>query len=233
MSPPMKTSGLRFNRPSLSTEPDYLNNGGEPFSDRQEAMRRYLEYSNEAPTYTMWRILEPQIEGVRKRLAAAFGCHPEEMAITRNASEALEICQLGLRLQAGDEVLTTEQDYPRMLTTWRQRERRDGIVVKRSPYPPVTNELADSSNRRSRRARGCSTFVHDQHDRHFRSESSVRGCQQASKRSLTELTRLLTSARRARLRHAVPACTNGCSARNRFPIRPQQDQRALAVNGRR
>jgi selenocysteine lyase/cysteine desulfurase len=93
----------------------------------------------------MWRILEPQIEGVRKRLAAAFGCHPEEMAITRNASEALEICQLGLRLQAGDEVLTTEQDYPRMLTTWRQRERRDGIVVKRIqfPTPPkTTNELA-------------------------------------------------------------------------------------------
>jgi len=124
-----------------------LNNGGVSPSPRivQEAMRRYLEYSNEAPTYTMWRILEPQIEGVRKRLAAAFGCHPEEMAITRNASEALEICQLGLRLQAGDEVLTTEQDYPRMLTTWRQRERRDGIVVKRIqfPTPPkTTNELA-------------------------------------------------------------------------------------------
>jgi selenocysteine lyase/cysteine desulfurase len=114
-----------------------FNNGGVSPSPRivQEAMRQYLEYSNQAPTYTMWRILEPQKESVRKRLAQAFGCDPEEMAITRNASEALEICQLGLQLQPGDEVLTTEQDYPRMLTTWRQRERRDGIVIRKVNFP--------------------------------------------------------------------------------------------------
>jgi selenocysteine lyase/cysteine desulfurase len=129
-----------------------LNNGGVSPSPRivQEAMRRYLEYSNEAPTYTMWRILEPQIESVRRRLAAAFGCDPEEMAITRNASEALEICQLGLDLAPGDEVVTTNQDYPRMLTTWRQRERRDRIVLKTIsfPTPPASlNELADRIER--------------------------------------------------------------------------------------
>ncbi|HZS06944.1 MAG TPA: aminotransferase class V-fold PLP-dependent enzyme [Blastocatellia bacterium] len=120
-----------------------LNNGGVSPSPRivQEAMRRYLEYSNQAPVYTMWRILEPQKEGVRKRLAAVFGCDPEEMAITRNASEALEICQLGLTLKPGDEVLTTEQDYPRMLTTWRQRERRDGIVVRKIPFPNPPESL--------------------------------------------------------------------------------------------
>ena len=120
-----------------------LNNGGVSPSPRivQEAMRRYLEFSNHAPTYTMWRILEPQIEAVRKRLAAAFGCDPEEMAITRNASEALEICQLGLDLKPGDEVLTTEQDYPRMLTTWRQRERRDRIVVKKIQFPTPPESL--------------------------------------------------------------------------------------------
>ena len=125
-----------------------LNNGGVSPSPRvvQEAMRRYLEYSNQAPTYTMWRILQPQTEGVRKRLARAFGCDTEEMAITRNASEALEICQLGLDLKPGDEVLTTEQDYPRMLNTWRQRERRDGIVVKKVNFtvpPKSMDSLAD------------------------------------------------------------------------------------------
>ncbi len=120
-----------------------LNNGGVSPSPRivQEAMRRYLEFSNHAPTYTMWRILEPQIEAVRKRLAAAFGCDTEEMAITRNASEALEICQLGLDLKPGDEILTTEQDYPRMLTTWRQRERRDRIVVKKIQFPTPPESL--------------------------------------------------------------------------------------------
>src|SRR5881394_1721437 len=86
-----------------------LNNGGVSPSPRivQDAMRRYLEFSNHAPVYTMWQVLEPQVESVRRRLAAAFGCDPEEMAITRNASESLEICQLGLDLKPGDEVLTT------------------------------------------------------------------------------------------------------------------------------
>jgi len=129
-----------------------LNNGGVSPSPRvvQEAMRRYLEYSNTAPVYTMWQVLEPEIESVRRRLAASFGCDPEEMAITRNASEALEIVQLGLPLERGDEVLTTTQDYPRMLATWHQRERRDGIVVKEISFPvppPSQDDLADRIER--------------------------------------------------------------------------------------
>src|SRR5881396_1025932 len=129
-----------------------LNNGGVSPSPRvvQEAMRRYLEYSNTAPVYTMWQVLEPEIESVRRRLAASFGCDPEEMAITRNASEALEIVQLGLPLERGDEVLTTNQDYPRMLTTWHQRERRQGIVLKEISFPvppPSQDDLGDRIER--------------------------------------------------------------------------------------
>lgn len=125
-----------------------LNNGGVSPSPRvvQAAMRRYVEFSNHAPVYTMWRILDPQLETVRKKLAKTFGCDPEEIAITRNASEALEIAQFGIDLKSGDEVLTTMQDYPRMLAAWRQRERRDGIVVKKIqfPTPPKSlDELAD------------------------------------------------------------------------------------------
>ena len=114
-----------------------LNNGGVSPSPRvvQDAMRRYLDYSNLAPVHTMWRVLEPQLESVRARLADDFGCDKEEIAITRNASESLEICQLGIDLKPGDEVLTTDQDYPRMLTTWRQRERREGIVLKTLSFP--------------------------------------------------------------------------------------------------
>lgn len=114
-----------------------LNNGGVSPAPAivQEAMKRHLDYSNEAPVYTMWRILEPQREGVRKRLARAFKCAPEEIALTRNASESLQICQLGLDFKSGDEVLTTNQDYPRMITTFRQRERREGIKLKLFSIP--------------------------------------------------------------------------------------------------
>ena len=129
-----------------------LNNGGVSPSPRvvQDAMRRYLDYSNTAPAYTMWQILEPEIEAVRRRLAASFGCDPEEMAITRNASEALETVQLGIPLERGDEVLTTTQDYPRMLTTWHQRERREGIVVREITFPvppPSQDDLAERIER--------------------------------------------------------------------------------------
>ena len=129
-----------------------LNNGGVSPSPRvvQEAMARYLAISNEAPAYSMWQLVEPQVESVRRQLARSFGCDPEEMAITRNASEALEIVQLGMRLQPGDEVLTTNQDYPRMLTTWEQRARREGITVKQISFPvppPSMKDLVDRFER--------------------------------------------------------------------------------------
>lgn len=120
-----------------------LNNGGVCPSPAvvQEAMKRHLDYSNTAPVYTMWKILEPQREGVRQRLAREFGCDAEEIAMTRNASESLQICQLGFDLQPGDEVLTTNQDYPRMITTFQQRERRDKIVLKQFSIPvPAEDE---------------------------------------------------------------------------------------------
>ncbi len=114
-----------------------LNNGGVCPSPAivQEAMKRHLDYSNTAPAYSMWRVLEPQREGVRRGLAKNFGCDPEEIALTRNASEGLQICQLGIDLEPGDEVLTTNQDYPRMITTWKQRERREGIVLRQFSIP--------------------------------------------------------------------------------------------------
>ena len=114
-----------------------LNNGGCCPSPRvvHEALKRYLDISNQAPVYHMWQILEPNIETVRRRLAAEFGCDPEELAITRNASEALQIAQLGIDLKLGDEVLTTNQDYGRMLDTWDQRVRRDGIKVTKISFP--------------------------------------------------------------------------------------------------
>ena len=112
-----------------------------------EAYKRYLDISNQAPSYYMWQTLEPNIETVRRRLAATFGCDSDELAITRNASEALQAAQLGLTLKPGDEVLTTTQDYPRMLDTWDQRARRDGIVVTKITFPVPPSSLADLASR--------------------------------------------------------------------------------------
>src|SRR5437870_5938161 len=114
-----------------------LNNGGVSPSPRvvHEALKRYLDISNQAPSYYMWEVLEPNIESVRRALAADAGVDAESLAITRNASEALMIAQLGLDLKPGDEVLTTTQDYPRMLATWDQRAKRDGVRITKLSFP--------------------------------------------------------------------------------------------------
>jgi len=117
-----------------------LNNGGVSPSPRivTEALVRYIWQQEDATAYTMWQILEPQSETIRTGLAEIFGCDREEIAITRGASESLEILLNGIDFKSGDEILTTTQDYPRMLNTLKQRERREGLVLKlvQIPIPP-------------------------------------------------------------------------------------------------
>ncbi|MBA4159983.1 MAG: aminotransferase class V-fold PLP-dependent enzyme, partial [Gemmatimonadetes bacterium] len=119
-----------------------------------------LDYSNTAPVYTMWRVLGPQKETVRKGLARMFGCDAEEVAITRNASESLQICQFGFDLRRGDEVLTTNQDYPRMITTWQQRERREGIKLVQISIPIPAEDPAEVVRRFERAITPRTKLIH-------------------------------------------------------------------------
>jgi selenocysteine lyase/cysteine desulfurase len=118
-----------------------LNNGNQCPAPAvvHEACKRYMDWSNQAPVYHRGMI-ERNIETARRRLAEEFSADPEEIAITRNASESLQIVQNGIDLKPGDEVLTTEQDYGRMLTTWDQRARRDKIKVTRIDFPCPTTQ---------------------------------------------------------------------------------------------
>src|SRR5262245_37450090 len=118
-----------------------LNNGNQCPSPTvvHEACKRYMDSSNQAPVYHRG-LIEKNIETARRRLGAEFGADPEPIAINRNASESLQIAQMGIDLKPADEVITTEQDYPRMLTTWDQRERRDKIKVTRLDFPCPTTQ---------------------------------------------------------------------------------------------
>lgn len=108
-----------------------LNNGGVSPAPKtvQEAMKRYYDYSNEAPSYYMWRILDQGRETLRGNLAKMAGCSAEEIAVNRNSSEGLETIIFGLPLKAGDEVVAAKQDYPNVVNAWKQRETRDGIKM--------------------------------------------------------------------------------------------------------
>lgn len=109
-----------------------LNNGGVSPQPKivQDAVERYNKLSNETPSYYMWRTLDEGREPLRKKLAELAGCSPENLAIMRNSSEALENIIFGITLKPGDEVVLTKQDYPNMINAWKQREQRDGIILK-------------------------------------------------------------------------------------------------------
>lgn len=108
-----------------------LNNGGVSPQPKlvQDALDRYNRMCNEGPSYYMWRILDQGREPLRERLAHLAGAQKEEIAINRNATEALNTIIFGLKLKAGDEVVLSKQDYPNMINAWKQREQRDGIKL--------------------------------------------------------------------------------------------------------
>ena len=120
-----------------------FNNGGVSPAPKvvQDALDRYNKLANEAPSYYMWRIIDMGREPLREKLAELAGCNPEEIAINRNATEALNTVIFGLDLKKGDEVIGTKQDYPNMINAWRQRAAREGVVYKQISFDfPVEND---------------------------------------------------------------------------------------------
>ena len=120
-----------------------LNNGGVSPSPRivQEAVEQSNKMSNEGPSYYMWRILDQGREPLRYKLAQLAGCDAEEIAINRNATEALNTVIFGLNLKAGEEVIGTKQDYPNMMNAWKQRAEREGIIYTQLSFKyPIENE---------------------------------------------------------------------------------------------
>ncbi len=127
-----------------------LNNGGtSPCPTHvHEALKLRLDEANRLPPpYALWQLQHPQYEVVRRRLARHWGVDPEELALTRNSSESLMICQLGIDLKPGDEIVTSTQDYPRMLAAFRQREAREGVKLVQVKLPVPCEDDAQAVRR--------------------------------------------------------------------------------------
>jgi isopenicillin-N epimerase len=74
-------------------------------------------------------------EQARTRLAQLMGVTADEIAITRNTSEATNTVVAGIDLKAGDEVLITSHNHPSNNHSWKVRAKREGFVVKEAPVP--------------------------------------------------------------------------------------------------
>src|ERR1019366_253589 len=83
---------------SVSPQIINLNNGGVSPAPIvvQQAVERYNQLANEGPSYFMWQILDQGREPLRQRLAHLAGTLADEIAINRNATEALNTIIYGL-----------------------------------------------------------------------------------------------------------------------------------------
>ncbi len=79
----------------------------------------------------------------REALARVMGVAPAEIALVRNATEALDTVLLGVPLAAGDEIVCSAHDYYSMLDALEQRRARDGVVL-RMIQPPVPAPTLDA-----------------------------------------------------------------------------------------
>ena len=116
----------------LSSEWINLNNGGVSPSPIivQDAVEHLNRKTNEIPYKYLWSVLNKQRVESRKALAKILGADAKEIAIQRNATEALENIVFGLPLKKGDEVILSKRDYPSIVNAWKQRARKDEILLK-------------------------------------------------------------------------------------------------------
>ncbi|KAF0094456.1 MAG: isopenicillin-N epimerase [Puniceicoccaceae bacterium 5H] len=90
---------------------------------------------NSRGSYYMRREMQDDLEATRNDLAKLAGVSSEEVAITRNTTESMNIVISGLDLQAGDEVVYSDQDYGSMVEALKQKSERYGIVLKQVAVP--------------------------------------------------------------------------------------------------
>lgn len=121
-------------RKYFSLSNDFLNfNHGAVNPQSIQVQRHYIKkykYSNKGPSYFMWQKIDADRENLRENLARKLNCNTDELAINRNTTEGLNTIIFGFPLKPGDEVVVSKYDYPNMMNALKQREKRDGIVLK-------------------------------------------------------------------------------------------------------
>ena len=133
-------------RADYDIKPDYINleNGYYCFMPRQtlEHQIEHMRNVNYEGSYYMRTVRVENKKKVANKVAEIVGCTAEEVAITRNATESLDLIIGGLPWEAGDEAVMAEQDYGAMLAHFRYVERRFGVVnrVVSVPNHPANDE---------------------------------------------------------------------------------------------
>tara|TARA_B000000437_G_scaffold55580_1_gene39774 strand:+ start:57 stop:554 length:498 start_codon:yes stop_codon:yes gene_type:complete len=86
------------------------------FSPSPESVKDYwvnfVNEINESPSYYMRTRQTEMREKVREKLASYAGIQTDELVLTRNTTESMNIIIQGIKLDKGDEILRTNLEYP-------------------------------------------------------------------------------------------------------------------------
>ena len=124
---------------AYSQSPHFINLEAGYFSPQpnvvMEAQLRNIEMINEQPSFYMRRRQQKERQEIREMVAAFGETSPDEITITRNTTESLNVIILGYPWQPGDEAIITEQDYPNMREAFAQAEKRYKIKLAEIAIP--------------------------------------------------------------------------------------------------
>lgn len=126
-------------RTQYMIKPDYINleNGFYNFIP-QPTLEKYIQHIrdiNYQGSYYMRTVQRDNKKRMAAKLAAVAGCSPEELIITRNTTESLDLIIAGQDWKAGDEALMAIQDYGSMLDMFEQVSKRYGVVLNKVSIP--------------------------------------------------------------------------------------------------
>jgi selenocysteine lyase/cysteine desulfurase len=108
-----------------------------------DSLTRAAEYATDEVPRWGYEHLDQE----RAEMAEFLGCRPTELAFTHNCTEALSIVANGIELQAGDEVLITNQEHGSGMACWYLKAARCGTTVRQVELPPMPNQPAELVDR--------------------------------------------------------------------------------------
>ena len=113
---------------------NFINLESGYFSPSPESVKNYwvdfVNEINESPSYYMRTRQTEMREKVRNKLANYAGIQSDELVLTRNTTESMNIIIQGIKLDKGEEILRTNLEYPNIIQALDMRERRFGTKVR-------------------------------------------------------------------------------------------------------
>ena len=121
-------------RGGYKLKPDYINlENGYYCILPQETLENFIQHVREVNyqgSYYMRTVQYDNKKATAAKLAKLAGCAPEELIITRNATESLDMIIGGMNWKPGDEAVMAEQDYGAMLDMFKLVAKRYGVLNK-------------------------------------------------------------------------------------------------------